>query len=120
MPRLARLMPLAVLLLAAPAAAQERRCGWIHNPTPGNWWIEDRDGRWDIAFQGENRPPGMDAIPDLTAGEWQRTNGWYGYGCACMTVVTDARAMRIRRIVDDSVEQLPLARCRADRALPPE
>jgi len=117
--RHARLLPLLLVLLAAPAVAAERRCGWIHNPTPANWWLIDRDGRWDIAFQGENRPPGMDSIPDLTTREWQRVNGWYGYGCACMTVVTDPAARRIRRIVEDSVQQLPLARCRADRALPP-
>jgi hypothetical protein len=110
---LALLLP---LLAAPPAGAAERRCGWIHNPTPANWWLVDRDGRWDIAFQGERRPPGMDEIPDLTANEWERTNGWYGYGCGCMTVETDPAARRIRRIM--AVQQLPLARCRADRALP--
>ncbi|MFN3498292.1 MAG: DUF4087 domain-containing protein, partial [Pannonibacter indicus] len=37
----------AASLLAAPAsAAPENRCGWIVNPTPGNWWLTDRDGDW--------------------------------------------------------------------------
>lgn len=105
------------VLAATPAASQERRCGWIHNPTPANWWLIDRDGRWDIAFQGEARPPGMDEIPDLTTREWVRTNNWYGYGCACMSVTTDPAARRILSI--GTVQQIPLARCRGDRALPP-
>jgi hypothetical protein len=112
-----RVLPLLLsLLLALPATAAERRCGWIHNPTPGNWWLVDRDGRWDIAFQGEARPPGMEEIPDLTERHWVRTNGWYGHGCACMSVTTDAAAMRIRSI--EAVQQLPIERCTADRALP--
>jgi hypothetical protein len=113
-----RLAALLVALAAAtpPAMAQERRCGWIHNPTPANWWLVDRDGRWDIMQQGGTRPAGMDNIPDLTERHWVRTNGWYGYGCACMSVATDARTRSIRRI--DAVQQLPLERCNADRALP--
>lgn len=102
-------------LAVSPAMAQERRCGWIHNPSPSNWWLVDRDGQWDIMAQGGPRPSGV-TIPDLTARHWVRENGYYGYGCACMSVVTDARTRSVRRIV--SVEQLPLERCRADRALP--
>ena len=109
-------LALLAALAASPATAAERRCGWIHNPTPANWWLVDRDGRWDIMSQGGPRPAGMDNIPDLTERHWVRTNGWYGYGCACMSVVADARTRSIRRI--DAVQQLPLERCTADRALP--
>lgn len=112
--RLAALLFLAVLA-ASPAMAQERRCGWIHNPSPSNWWLVDRDGQWDIMAQGGPRPSGV-RIPDLTVRDWVRENGYYGYGCACLTVVTDARTRSIRRI--EAVQQLPLERCRADRALP--
>jgi hypothetical protein len=35
---------LAFALLAYPAAAREQRCGWLVNPTPGNWWLIDRQG----------------------------------------------------------------------------
>ena len=26
--------------------------GWLQNPTPGNWWLVDRDGEWTIGTQG--------------------------------------------------------------------
>ena len=37
-----------ILILAglATASAAENRCGWLVNPTPGNWWLTDRDGTW--------------------------------------------------------------------------
>ena len=37
--------------IASPEAA-ERRCGWLQNPTPSNWWLEDKDGVWVLATQG--------------------------------------------------------------------
>lgn len=106
---------LLAALAAFPATAAERRCGWIQNPSPSNWWLVDRDGQWDIMAQGGPRPSGV-RIPDLTVRHWVRENGSYGCGCACMSAVTDARARSIRCI--EAVEQLPLERCRADRALP--
>ena len=35
----------------SPAGA-ERRCGWISNPTPANYWLSDRDGEWTIMGRG--------------------------------------------------------------------
>src|SRR5262245_20967552 len=36
-----------------PSTAKfERRCGWVDNPTPSNWWLVDRDGEWEIGLQG--------------------------------------------------------------------
>ena len=50
----------AFLALAMlPARASENRCGWLVNPTPGNWWLTDRDGTWTLATQG------MEASDDL-------------------------------------------------------
>ena len=106
-------------LVALPAgAAPERRCGWLDNPTPGNYWLRDRDGEWVLSSQGTPPPPGMeDAMPDLSAGEWVavRRGSSYGHGCACVTLEADAGRMATRVL---RVEQLPLARCRADRSLP--
>ena len=46
----------AALLAAAPAP--ERRCGWLQNPTPANYWLIDRDGEWTIGAQGGYQAPG--------------------------------------------------------------
>ena len=46
---------------------------------------------------------------------WVGMNGAYGYGCACLTVSTDSRTMRVTRIF--AATPVPLRQCRADRAL---
>lgn len=98
----------------APVGAQ-RRCGWLSNPTPANYWLADRDGEWTLAAQGGYQAPGMDDLPDMTTRGWVSTNGSYGYGCACLTVSTDRRTMRVTRIF--SATPVPLRQCRADRSL---
>jgi hypothetical protein len=103
---------------AAPADAgkRENRCGWIANPTPANWNLFDREGRWSIGEQGGHQAQGLRTVPDMDRSEWVITNvGSYGYGCACMTVDTDARTKRITRV--HSTRQKKLAICRADRKL---
>lgn len=105
-----------VVLMAAPSYASETRCGWLDNPTPGNWWLVDSDESWTISAQGGYRAKGMDNIPDLTSRQFVRTNGYYGYACACMEVTTNKRLGRIVTI--ESVEQLSLKQCRQDPKLP--
>ncbi len=100
---------------AAAAAKGERRCGWLVNPTPANWWLTDRDGQWILGTQGADQAPGMDEMPDLSTAGWIETNGHYGYGCACMTITAD-RGGRVTRIAD--ARPRPLEQCRADRNLP--
>ena len=112
----AALAALALLMGTAGAEAAERRCGWYHNPTPGNHWLIDRAGMWIIAEQGGYRAPGLEDGPDLHAGEWVETNGHYGYGCVCLSMTVDPRRMRATRL--EQFEQMPLARCRADPGLP--
>lgn len=109
----------ALVLVAGAAAAQpvERRCGWLHNPTPANWWLIDRDGEWVLSLQGGPPVAGMESVPDMTTRGWVRTNGYYGYGCACFSMVVDRTGRRVLRVT--ASEPLPLARCQADRALPP-
>lgn len=112
---------LAPLLSTAPARAApkppgEMRCGWIANPTPGNWWLTDSAGEWVIGMQGGYQAQGMDQIPDLSAANWVVTNGSsYGYGCACLRVETDTKAKRVTRI--HTIRQQPLKVCSADRKL---
>jgi hypothetical protein len=101
---------------AAPpsSTAFARRCGWVDNPTPQNWWITDRDGEWEIGAQGGRQANGD--LPDFDGSEWVRTNGYHGYGCACLEVRVDVPSRAILEIRSATV--IPLARCRADRALP--
>lgn len=118
---LAVLLPLVGASAPSQAAPKkppgELRCGWIANPTPGNWWLTDSSGEWVIGMQGGYQVPGMDNIPDLSEHDWVVTNGSsYGYGCACLRVTTDPKAKRITAI--RSVTQKPLKVCRADRKLP--
>jgi len=113
------LLAAALALAAAPSspAGSERRCGWLHNPTPANYWLVDRDGEWTISAQGGFHAEGWDEMPDMSARGWIRTNGYYGHGCACMDVTTDRASMRITRI--HSAAPVPLRQCRRDRRLPP-
>jgi hypothetical protein len=107
---------LAFALLACPAAAKEQRCGWLVNPTPGNWWLIDRQGEWTIGAQGGFQAPGIDLIPDLTTRDWVVTNGSsYGYGCVCMSADADPKAHRLSRIY--SAVQESLSACRRDPEL---
>ncbi len=57
----------------------------------------------------------MGELPDMSTRGWVRTNGDYGYGCACMTVSTDRATMRITRIF--AANPAPLRQCRGDRTL---
>jgi hypothetical protein len=41
----------------------ETRCGWLHNPTPRNWYLIDKDGSWVISMQGGYEAQGMDNLP---------------------------------------------------------
>lgn len=119
------LLLLPALLLAAPAAqaqaqaaqrGSEQRCGWLSNPTPGNFWLRDRDREWLLGAQGGYQARGLDNMPDMSTNGWISTNGNYGYGCACMQVRTDRRNGRITRLY--SARPVPLAQCRRDRRLP--
>src|SRR4030095_381063 len=98
-----RLMIVCCLLLAtialvsgqpetarSPAGEQfETRCGWFSNPTPANASLHDRDAEWIIGVQGGYQADGD--WPEFGSGQWVKTNGNYGYGCACMRVQTNSK-----------------------------
>jgi hypothetical protein len=101
--------------LTCGAEAAENRCGWLQNPTPANWWLDDADGSWTIMTQGAgDEPEGMDLIPDISERDYVKTNGNYGYACACMNVETDGND-HITAIY--SVRQLSLSKCKKDPSL---
>lgn len=108
-----------LVIMAQSASAAERRCGWYASPTPGNLLLTDRDGEWWIQMQGRPDPQGIDNLPAFDGRQFVETNvpgSGYGYGCACMTVVTNPRQQSISRVIAGDI--LPLARCRNDRSLP--
>ncbi|WP_370680987.1 DUF4087 domain-containing protein [Comamonas sp. GB3 AK4-5] len=94
-------------------AASQRRCGWWENPRPGNAWLNDRDGSWTVGMQGGPQAEGD--WPSFSDAQWVRTNGYYGYGCACLRVVADADTQQVQRILSATAK--PLAACRLDRHL---
>ena len=98
-----------------PRQSGRRRCGWLSNPTPANWWLTDAEGQWILSTQGADQAPGMEDMPDMSTAGWVETNGHYGYGCACMTIAADGDG-RVTRIAD--AQPRPLKQCRADRKLP--
>lgn len=109
---------LAGVFVSGQAMAAEMRCGWLANPTPGNWFFTDRDESWTLRWQGgEYEPLGMDAIGDISAGDYRKVNGNYGYACACMKVDTTIFQSEPYVTAIHSFEQIPLARCDADPAL---
>lgn len=124
--RIATLLIASASLLAATplVAAPENRCGWIQNPTPGNYWLDDRDGTWIITTQGmDDEPLGMENFPDISTGDYVAVNGSYGYTCGCITAETtretDRQSSATGRITAVySVKLLPLNKCLADRKLP--
>lgn len=100
------------------ANASEKRCGWLENPTPGNWWLTDADDTWILASQGGYSvgDDSWDKIGDITEKEFVNTNGSYGYACACLSVTVNKQDKHILKV--HSFKQLPLKKCKDDRALP--
>jgi len=108
------------LIAAAPAsgtsAGPDLRCGILSNPTPANWWLTDGDGEWTIGVQGGYQAKGLDSLPAaLFEDGWVRTNGYYGYRCACLRVTTDAQTRRVVQVFSGFGKAMRV--CSADKAL---
>ena len=89
------------------------RCEWFENLTPANASLTDRDGEWNLGVQGGYQAEGD--WPEFEPSDWVRTNGNYGYGCACMNVVTNPAAHQVTKILSSSARTLQS--CREDPAL---
>lgn len=103
------------------AGQAQNRCGWLVNPTPGNWWLVDKDAMWVFATQGNAEgagAAGMDKLPDFDPTQYVNSNGNYGYGCACVKLITDPATKTVKSITGGKT--LPLATCRKDKSLPAE
>ncbi len=106
---------LALTALPGPVLAEER-CGWLENPTPGNWWLKDAHGLWVISAQGGPYAEGVEKLPEPTPDRFVATNGQYGYLCACLSGTFDAGAQTMTRV--DAARVSPLSVCRDDKSLP--
>lgn len=108
-----------VLLVVTPVCAAEHssemRCGWVDNPTPANYFLNDKDGSWAFSMQGSYEAKGMDLVPDLSGDQFVDI-GPHGYGCGCMDVSVDVEEKKILQIF--SFEQKKLKDCLADPDLP--
>jgi Protein of unknown function (DUF4087) len=93
----------------------ETRCGWLHNPTPANVWLIDRQGEWTIGEQGGYQAKGD--WPAFTPQQWVETNGSHGYGCACLKVKADRQTHKIIEIKSSYARSL--SACRQDRFIKP-
>lgn len=92
----------------------ETRCGWLDNPTPGNYSFYDRDGEWVIGVQGDYQVENFEA--PAFGKQWVNFfNGSYGYGCACFQMTTDKETSRVLEIRKSYSR--PLSVCRKDKAL---
>jgi hypothetical protein len=93
----------------------ETRCGWFFNPTPANIWFSDREAEWVIGNQGGYQVDGDWPWPNFGRRQWVKTNGEYGYGCACLRVQVNRKTHEVLKI--ESVQARPLSVCRRDPAL---
>lgn len=98
---------------APGAMLSETRCGWFSNPTPANASLYDREAEWIIGVQGGHQADGD--WPEFGSGQWVKTNGNYGYGCACMRVQTNSKTHEVSVI--ESAQARALSACRNDAAL---
>lgn len=103
---------------APPAGAGAQfatRCGWFSNPTPANISLHDSEDEWVVGVQGGHQVENDWPWPEFKPRQWVKTNGNYGYGCACLEMRVDDETHEVLEI--RSTRAKTLAACRQDRAL---
>ena len=107
----------SVLERCLPVAGTRTRCGWLANLTPNDMWLVDKEATWVITSQaGAQSAAGLDRLPDFDRRQFLRTAGDYGYGCACMKVLTGPE-QTISVIFSARIQAIAI--CKADGSLPP-
>jgi len=107
------LLTIALAPLAHAAEPEEHVCGWYENPMPRVINLIDHDGSWKVATSDGYSAPGQK--PVFRSSQWVRTNGDYGYGCACLSGDMDEQTHTVNAIT--SATPRTLAACRADTSL---
>ena len=111
------LFAIIILISITPAhAAVEKRCGWFDNPSPGNVYLNDKDGSWIINEQNRYDIEADWTWPEFSSKQQVKT-GSHGYGCVCMDVETktEDKAKYITAIKSTKIK--PLSVCRKDKTL---
>ncbi|QKZ03272.1 MULTISPECIES: DUF4087 domain-containing protein [Pseudomonas] len=110
----ALLLTTALIPLAQAAdSGEDHLCGWYENPAPRVVNLVDREGNWKVATADGYTAPGQK--PVFRSSQWVRTNGDYGYGCACLSGDVDERTHTVNAITTATARTL--AACRADTSL---
>lgn len=133
------LASLAVFFIATPVCAEtQTRCGWLNNPTPNNFWLDDAEASWLVSMQGgidgaffldehdpvriaesQRQDAVQDHLPNFQKNKtyWVYSNvGSYGFGCACLTGSFDEENHVVMALSHS--KPLPLSRCYSDKNLP--
>ena len=115
----------AALLTTFPAVA-ETRCGWYHNPGPGNVLLEDADGQWWLSRQGSAPVRGFEEAYTVAFDNRLRIDYGgqvtqrYGFSCACAEGRFDASRSQYDSVLSiSSLREIPMQRCEGDPKLPP-
>ena len=103
----------ALVTIGVAQSRMQTRCGWLSNPTPANAWLIDKNGEWLIGVQGGYQAEGD--LLDFSPGRWVKTNGDYGYGCACIYGKFDVSQKKVVEIFKSTAKSL--SQCRRDRLL---
>ena len=102
-------------VINAQAGKFQTRCGWFDNPTPGNYWLSDKDGEWIFGVQGGYQLEDFE-FPKFGKNRWvEGPNGSYGYGCACFEMRADPESKHVLEVRKSYSR--PLSACRKDKAL---
>ncbi|MCS6960762.1 MAG: DUF4087 domain-containing protein [Pseudanabaenaceae cyanobacterium SKYGB_i_bin29] len=104
----------------APLFAQpiERRCGWLENPSLGEWYLTDRLATWEIARPNGFNARGVENIRITSERDFVYTKRNYGYTCACMDVTTTRFDTTWRITSIRNFRQQSLKQCLEDPDLP--
>lgn len=112
------LLGFCLLIGFQSVANAEYRCGWLDNPAAGEYQFTDKSASWTIRSRRGYQLPAnsLKNLPEPLESEYVRSNGRFGYSCACLSVTTDASSKRITSILHKG-KQVLLKRCLEDKTI---
>lgn len=107
-----------IFSLLPTLAFAEMRCGWLLNPTPANWYLEDRDAIWTLSVQGKGGRDNGFYNADMPENLDQTkigTDQGRDYYCACIRGQVDPKTNWFIEVT--SVRYNPMSQCKNDPAI---